>query len=166
MGETSSTIGFIVIVALFMIIGLLSVVGSIVITQKIFTPKAEQIFYGIFLTPIAGFYLAFTEYFGIETAWRLESVVVIIFCAIGLIGTRISFALILGYLLHGVWDGLHELHTHAGFSIFEPGHVTTIPLAYGVFCATYDFGMAAYFYTRHIEWDTAWCARLTRQTKT
>lgn len=159
MSEASSTIGFVVIVTLYVVIGLLSVVGSIVITKKIFTPKAEQIFYGIFLIPIAGFYLAFVAYFGIETAWRLEWTTVIIFIAIGLIGTRIPIAIILGYPLHGVWDGLHEFHTHAGFSIFEPGQATTIPLAYGFFCATYDFGMAAYFYTRHIEWGAAWRAK-------
>jgi hypothetical protein len=31
-----------------------------------------------------------------------------------------------------------------------------IPLAYGVFCATYDWCMAAYFYTRRREWRAAW----------
>ena len=72
MGETSRMIGFIVIVVLYLTIGFLSAAGSIYITRKIFKPKAEQTFYGFFLIAIAGFYLAFTAYFGTEAAWRLE----------------------------------------------------------------------------------------------
>ena len=68
MGEASSTIGFAVIVTLYMAIGFMSAAGSVFITQRIFAPKVEQIFYGIFLIPIAGFYLAFTAYFGMEAA--------------------------------------------------------------------------------------------------
>jgi hypothetical protein len=156
MGEASSTIGFAVIVTLYMAIGFMAAAGSVFITQRIFAPKAEQIFYGIFLIPIAGFYLAFTAYFGIETAWRLESAAVLVFAAMGLLGTRVPFAIILGYPLHGLWDVLHELHAHGGFSVFEPGQATAVPLAYGIFCATYDFCMAAYFYTRRGAWGAAW----------
>ncbi|MHC4405530.1 MAG: DUF6010 family protein [Planctomycetota bacterium] len=154
MGEASSIIGFIVIVSLYVVIGVLSAAGSVFISQRIFTPKAEQIFYGIFLIPIAGFYLAFTAYFGIEAAWLLESTAVLAFAAIGLLGIRIPFAIIVGYPLHGLWDVLHELHAHGGFSVFEPGQATAVPLAYGIFCATYDFCMAAYFYTRRSDWET------------
>ena len=156
MGEASSIIGFIVIVTLYMVIGLMSAAGSIFISQKIFTPKAEQIFYGIFLIPIAGFYLAFTAYFRIETAWLLESAAVLAFVAIGLLGIRVPFAIIVGYPLHGLWDLLHELQTHGGYSVFEPGQATAVPLAYGIFCATYDLCMGAYFYTRRSDWDAAW----------
>jgi hypothetical protein len=156
MGGTSSTIGFVVIVTLYMVIGFMSAAGSIFISRKIFTPKAEQIFYGVFLIPIAGFYLAFTAYFGIETAWLLESAAVIAFGAIGLLGTRVPFAIIVGYPLHGLWDVLHELHAHGGFSVFEDGQATAVPLAYGIFCATYDFCMAAYFYARRSDWGAAW----------
>ena len=137
----------------------MSAAGSIFITQRIFTPKAEQIFYGIFLIPIAGFYLAFTAYFGIEAAWLLESVAVLTFAAMGLLGIRIPFAIIFGYSLHGIWDALHELHTHGGFSVFDPGQVTAVPLACGIFCVTYDFCMAAYFYTRRSDWDAAWASK-------
>ncbi len=156
MSETSSIIGFIVIVTLYVVIGFMSAAGSIFITQRIFTPKAEQIFYGIFLIPIAGFYLAFTAYFGIEAAWLLESAAVLAFVAIGLLGIRVPFAIIVGYPLHGLWDVLHELHAHGSFSVFEPGQATEIPLAYGIFCVTYDFCMAAYFYTRRRDWGDAW----------
>ena len=155
MGETSSIIGFIIIVILYIVIGIMSAAGSISISQKIFAPKAEQIFYGIFLIPIAGFYLAFTAYFGIETAWLLESAAVLAFVAIGLIGIRVPFAIIAGYPLHGLWDLLHELHAHGGYSVFEPGQATAVPLAYGIFCATYDFCMGAYFYTRRSDWGAA-----------
>ncbi|NIR86847.1 hypothetical protein GWO13_04430 [Candidatus Bathyarchaeota archaeon] len=166
MGEASSIIGFIVIAILYVVIGLMSAAGSIFISQRIFTPKAEQIFYGIFLIPIAAFYLAFTAYFGIEAAWPLESAAVLAFVAMGLLGIRIPFAIIVGYPLHGLWDVLHELHAHGGFSVFEPGQATAIPLAYGFFCLSYDFCMAAYFYTRRSDWGAAWESKAKSQLLT
>ncbi|HYJ17081.1 MAG TPA: hypothetical protein VE170_16435 [Candidatus Limnocylindria bacterium] len=155
MGEASSIIGFIIIVILYIVIGIMSAAGSIFISQRVFAPKAEQIFYGILLIPVAGFYLAFTAYFGIETAWRLESAAVLAFVAIGLIGIRLPFAIIAGYPLHGLWDLLHELNAHGGYSVFEPGQATAVPLAYGIFCAAYDLCMGAYFYTRRSVWGAA-----------
>ena len=64
MESTSSAIGLIVIVALYITIGVMSAAGSVYIAKSIFNPKAEQIFFGLFLIPIAGFYLAFTAHFG------------------------------------------------------------------------------------------------------
>lgn len=162
MGESSSIVGFIVIVALYGAIGLMSAAGSLFVSQRIFAPKAEQIFYGLFLIPIAGFYLAFTAYFGVEAAWPLESATVLAFVVIGTLGTRIPFALIVGYPLHGLWDLVHELHAHGGFPVFEAGQVTAVPLAYGIFCVTYDFCMAAYFYTRRSDWSAAWGSETSR----
>ena len=159
MSATSSMIGFIVIVTLYIAIGFMSTAGSVLITQRIFKPKAEQIFYGVFLIAIAGFYLAFVAYFGTQAAWPLESAAALAFAAVGLLGTRVPFVIIVGYSLHGLWDILHELHAHGGFSVFEPGQATAIPLAYGVFCATYDFSMAVYFYTRRSDWSAAWKAK-------
>ena len=152
MGETSRMIGFIVIVVLYLTIGFLSAAGSIYITRKIFKPKAEQTFYGFFLIAIAGFYLAFTAYFGTEAAWQLEWAGVLVFAVMGLTGTRLPIALIVGYPLHGAWDLLHELHAHGAWSIFGQDQVAAIPLAYGFFCLAYDFCIAAYFYTRRKEW--------------
>src|SRR6516165_3494297 len=94
----------------------------------------------------------------IAAACRLETAVVVAFVAIGLLGARLPFALIVGYSLHGLWDLLHELQAHGAISAFEPGQLTAIPLAYGVFCAAFDFCMAAYFYTRRAEWIAAWKA--------
>jgi hypothetical protein len=108
---------------------------------------------------IAAFYLAFTAYFGVATAWRLETAVVAAFAVIGLLGARLPLALIVGYSLHGLWDLLHELQAHGGYFAFESGQLTAIPLAYGVFCVAFDFSVAAYFYARRAEWSTAWNAR-------
>jgi hypothetical protein len=152
MGETSSIIGLIVIVTLYLTIGFLAAAGSISITRKIFKPKAEQAFYGLFLIAIAGFYLAFTAYFGAEAAWRLEGAGVLVFAVMGLSGIRLPMALMIGYPLHGLWDVLHELHAHGSVSLFGPDQLTAIPLAYGVFCLAYDLCMAAYFYKRRSEW--------------
>jgi hypothetical protein len=154
-----SILGFVVIVILYAVIGFMAAAGTISIAQKIFTPTAEQAFYAMFLMMIAAFYLAFTAYFGVAGAWRLEIAAVVTFVAIGLLGVRLPFALIVGYPLHGLWDFLHELQAHGAYSAFEPGRLTTIPLAYGVFCAVFDFCMGVYFYPRRGKWSAAWKAR-------
>lgn len=156
MGHEYHLLGFTVIVVLYLVIGIMAATGTTCIFRKILAPKSEQIFYAMFLIMIAALYLAFTAYFGVATAWRLETVVVLAFVAIALLGVRLYFALIVGFSLHGLWDLLHELHAHGIYSAFEPGHLTAIPLAYGVFCAAFDFYMAAYFYRRRGEWTAAW----------
>jgi len=158
MGRGHSMLGFAVIVILYGMIGFMAAAGAIFIARKILSPKAEQIFYAMFLIIIAAFYLAFAAYFGVTTAWRLEAIAVLAFVAIGLLGARLPFALIVGYPLHGLWDLLHEFQAHGAYSAFEPGQLTVIPLAYGVFCAAFDLCMAAYFYARRAEWSTAWNA--------
>ena len=155
MGHGYSMLGFVVIMILYGVIGLMAAAGTISITRKLLAPKTEQIFYAMFLIMIAAFYLAFAAYFGVASAWRVETAVVMAFVVIGLLGVRLPFALIVGYSLHGLWDVLHELQAHGVYSAFEPGKLTAIPLAYGLFCAAYDFSMAAYFYTRRGEWSAA-----------
>ena len=158
MGQGYSMLGFVVIVILYAVIGLMAAAGAIFIARKIFAPKAEQLFYAMFLIMVAAFYLAFAAYFGVATAWRLETAVVVVFVAIGLLGARLPFVLIVGYSLHGLWDLLHELQAHGACSAFEPGQLTAIPLAYGAFCAAFDFYVAVYFYRRRAEWGAAWKA--------
>jgi len=158
MDQEYSMVGFVVIVILYAAIGCMAAAGMIFIARKIFTPKAEQVFYAMFLMMIASFYLAFVAYFGATMAWRVETAVVVAFVAVGILGTRLPFVLIVGYSLHGLWDLLHELQAHGAYSTFKPGQLTAIPLAYGVFCAAFDFCMAAYFYARRAEWIAAWKA--------
>ena len=156
MGHGYSMLGFVVIVILYAMIGLMAAAGAMCIARKILAPKVEQVLYAMFLIMIATFYLAFAAYFGAATAWRLETAVVMAFVVIGLLGVRLPFALIVGYPLHGLWDLLHELQAHGAYSAFEPGKLTAIPLAYGVFCLAFDFCVAAYFYRRRVEWGAAW----------
>jgi len=153
---STSTIGLATIIALYVSIGVLSAAGSIYISKTLLTPKAEQIVFALFLAAIAGFYLAFTAYFGNEGAWQLESEAVVVFTVIGLLGVRVPMALVIGYPMHGIWDALHELYAHGGSNFFGAHAITAIPLAYGVFCATYDICMGAYFYTRRGQWRSAW----------
>ena len=160
MGQGHSMLGFAVIVVLYASIGLMAAAGAICMARKLLAPKAEQIFYAMFLIMIASFYLAFTAYFGAATAWRLETAVVVAFVAIGLLGARLPFVLIAGYSLHGLWDVLHELQAHGAYSALEPGQLTAIPLAYGIFCIAFDFCMAAYSYARRAEWSAAWKAAM------
>ena len=149
-------IAFTVIVVLYMTVGVLAAIGTAYLSKTLLPPKLEQIFYAVYLVMIAGFYLAFTAYFTNEHAWLVESTAVLCFALIALAGIRLPYVLMAGFLLHGLWDVIHELHAHAGVSVFEPGQTTAIPLAYGAFCATYDVCMAGYFFTRRPHWNAAW----------
>ena len=145
-----------VIIVLYVAIGLMSAAGSVFISKKLFSAKGEQTFFALFLIAIAGFYLAFTAYFGDEGAWRFETGGVIAFAILGLLGVRVPVVLMTGYVLHGFWDVLHEIYANGGGDLFGAQQATEVPLAYGVFCATYDWCMAAYFYTRRRQWSEAW----------
>jgi hypothetical protein len=72
--------------------GVMSAAGSVYIAKSIFSAKTEQIFFGLFLIPIAGFYLAFTVYFGDNDTWQLEATAVAVFAVFGLVGVRVPFA--------------------------------------------------------------------------
>ena len=159
MGQGSSTLGFVVIAILYATIGLMAAAGSICITHKVFRPKAEQVFYGMFLILIAAFYLAFVAYFGDAVAWQVEMTAVLVFAGIGLFGVRLPIALIVGYTLHGLWDLLHELQAHSGYSASEPAGLTAVPLAYGIFCLVFDVCIAVYSHQRRAAWGAAWTSR-------
>ena len=152
MGEGTSVLGFVVIVILYATVGCMAAAGAIFITQKIFRPRAEEVFYGLFLVLIAAFYLAFVAYFGNAAAWRVETAAIVVFALIGLFGVRLPVALVVGYPLHGLWDLLHELSAQGAVSAFGPGQLTAVPLAYGVFCAAFDVCIAAYAYRRSAAW--------------
>jgi Family of unknown function (DUF6010) len=145
-----------VIIVLYVCVGFLAAAGSVCISKKLFSAKVEQSFFALFLIAIAGFYLAFTAYFGHEGAWQLETEGVILFAVFGLVGVRVPVVLIIGYVLHGVWDVLHEIQAHGGGDLFGGQRATDLPLAYGAFCATYDWCMAGYFYTRRGQWRAVW----------
>jgi hypothetical protein len=157
MDEIYGVVGFGVIVVFYATVGLLAATGAVSITQRVFKPRVEQIFYGLFLVVIAAFYLACVAYFGNAAAWRAETVAVVLFALIGLFGVRLPIALVVGYPLHGLWDLVHELQAQ-GYSVFGPGQLTAIPLAYGVFCAAFDVYVAGYVYARRAEWSAVWVA--------
>jgi uncharacterized protein DUF6010 len=152
------TLGFIVIVLLYLVVGVMAAVGTISIFRKMLGPRSEQIFYAAFLAFIAALYLAFVAYFGAVSAWPLEATVVAGFVAISLLGLRVPFALIVGYSLHGLWDLFHELHAHGGYFGTGNDHLTAIPLAYGFFCLGFDFTAAGYFFRRRADWIASWKA--------
>jgi hypothetical protein len=158
LGTETYDMAFVVIIVLYVSVGFLAAAGSVCIAKKLFSAKAEQIFFALFLIAIAAFYLAFTAYFGNETAWRFETGGVIVFAVFGLVGARVPVVLIVGYVLHGIWDVLHEIHAHGGGDFFG-AQVTELPLAYGAFCAAFDCCIAAYFYKRRSQLRAAWAGR-------
>src|SRR5262245_43125309 len=149
-----------VIMSLYVCIGALAAVGSMYLSHRFVPARFEAGLYGLFLIPIAALYLAFASYFGDAAAWSLETAAVLAFAVMGCLGTRLPVALIAGYALHGMWDLLHEVHAHAGIDVFGGRESTQIPLAYGAFCATYDWAMALYFLFRRGQWMAAWTSRV------
>jgi hypothetical protein len=133
-------------------IGVFCAIGVIAFTSRRFSAQTEPLFFGLLLVPIACLYFAFTAYFNATDAWTTEAIAIGVFVVLGLVGIRVPFALMLGYALHGAWDLVHEWPILAS----TPGAtLTSIPMAYGVFCAAYDWFMAGYFYTRRSQWNAA-----------
>ena len=156
MGHEYRMLGFAVIIILYVVIGIMAALGTIWINRKFLLGKREQIFYAVCLIAVAAIYLAFAGYFEADNSWRVETAAVAAFAALGLLGIRLPFALIIGYSLHGLWDLVHELQGHGVHSGFELDQLTAIPLAYGFFCAAYDFSVAVYFYLRRDDWNATW----------
>ena len=140
-------------------IGALAATGSMYLSQRFVPGKHEATVYGLFLSAIAAFYLACTAYFGDAAAWSLETVAALAFAVMGCVGTRVPVVLIAAYALHGGWDLLHEVQDHMQADVFGGREATKIPLAYGAFCATFDFAIAGYFAYRRRDWVAAWKSR-------
>jgi hypothetical protein len=141
-----------VIFCVYFGIGILAALGFIVITRKHVTPGMEPLVFGLVLIPIAAIYMAFNAYFGAAAGWRTEGLAVGGFALLGLVGIRLPLVLILAYVLHGAWDVLHEVTTLTGAPQAASSTLTAIPLAYGAFCAAFDWFCAGYFYTRRAHW--------------
>ena len=137
-------------------IGALAVAGSMYLTHRFVPAKHEATLYGLFLIAIAAFYLACTSYFGDAAAWSLETVAALAFAVLGCLGTRVPVVLMAGYALHGAWDLSHEIQAHAQVDVFGGRETTRIPLAYGAFCATFDWAIVVYFVYRRRHWLAAW----------
>ena len=151
-GSSSQFIGGLVVALLYVVIGLLGAIGSILVFRRIFQGRWEQIFWASWLVVIAAFYLSFAAYFGASThAWQTEVVAVAVFlvCAVG--GLFFRSAIAVGYAIHGLWDLSHCLSgsSLAGLSITE------IPLGYALFCSTYDFVVAYYLMISDSVWHAS-----------
>lgn len=140
------------IMLLYAVIGVLAAAGAIALTSRHLSPRMEQLAYGVILVPIAGYYLAFQAQLGPPAGEGSELLPVLGFMALGLAGTRVVPLLVLGYAGHGAWDFLHEVLMHQE----RLGTLTAIPLAYGVFCAVFDFAVAGYGWTRRHAWAAGW----------
>jgi hypothetical protein len=140
------------ILSLYLVIGVVAAIGSVTISRSRFSPRVEHIFFALLLVLIAAMYLAFVAYFGDYSTLRLEAAAVAVFAVLGLLGLRFPALLVLGYALHGGWDLAHETLVHLGAGTGGAQPLTDIPLAYGVFCAAYDWYMAGYFFTRRAAW--------------
>jgi hypothetical protein len=71
-GSRSQFIGGLVVALLYVVIGLLGAIGSILIFRRIFQGRWEQIFWTFFLVVIAAFYLSFAAYFEASTTREMK----------------------------------------------------------------------------------------------
>ena len=133
-------------------IGVLASVGAVTISRARFSPRLEHTFFAFLLMPIAAMYLVFLAHFGDYSALRLEACAAALFAGSALLGLRLPALVLVGYVLHGAWDVLHEVSLYTGPASAGLRSVTAIPLAYGAFCAAFDWCMAAYFFTRQAAW--------------
>ena len=141
--------GGVIVIVLYVIVGVLASVGSILVFQRMFLGRWEQMFWASFLVIIAAFYLSFAAYYGVTShAWQTEVIGVAIFLGIAFGGLFSPPAIALGYMAHGLWDLSHSLMgtSLAGLSL------TDIPVGYGVFCATFDFIVTYYIITSATGW--------------
>ena len=139
----------------YLVIGVLAAIGTVTISRSKFSPRVEHMFFALLLILIGAMYLTFVAYFGDYATLRPEAWAVAVFAALGLMGLRLPALVVLGYALHGGWDLVHEIAAHLGAEAAGGRPLTNIPLAYGVFCAAFDWCMAAYFYTRRAAWRAA-----------
>lgn len=135
----------------YVILGALVAGGLIALLSKHLAPRHEQAAFGLLLLPIAAIYLVFLAHLSPTAAFRAELLPVIGFSLLGLAGMRFTPVLMLGYLGHGAWDLFHEVRMLQG----RLEALTAIPLAYGMFCATIDWVLAGYFWTRRHAWTAA-----------
>jgi hypothetical protein len=138
------------ILILYVGIGVLAAIGTVTISRVRLSSRVEHSFFALLLIPIAAMYLIFAAYFGDGSTLRPEAYAVAVFVGLGLLGLRFPALLVLGYALHGGWDLAHEVRAHLGAG--GAWQFTDIPLAYGAFCAAYDWWMAGYFFTRWAAW--------------
>jgi hypothetical protein len=136
----------------YIVIGVLAAIGTTTISRSQFSPRVEQVFFALLLIPVAGMYLTFIGYFGDSSALGPELYAIAVFVVLALLGLRLPAALILGYALHGAWDLVHEVSVHLASGSGGVRQLSDIPLAYGAFCAAYDWWVAGYFVTRRRAW--------------
>ena len=151
-GSSSQFIGGLVVALLYVVIGVLGAIGSILVFRRVFQGRWEQIFWASFLLMIAAFYLSFAAYFEASThAWQTEIVGVCIFLVFAVGGLFSRSAIAVGYVMHGLWDLSHCLSASslAGLSMTET------PLGYGIFCSTFDFVVAYYLVISDSAWHEA-----------
>ena len=109
-GSTSQFVGGLIIALLYVVVGLLGAVGSILMFRRIFQGRWEQIFWASFLVMIAAFYLSFAAYFAVSShAWQTEIVGVALFLVFAVGGLFSRSAIAVGYVMHGLWDLSHCL---------------------------------------------------------
>lgn len=136
-----------------LIIGIIvAIPGTIMPVRKFLGVRREKTFFSLTLIPIAMFYIGFSYYYGDLSALHAEIVGLIIFTVLALLAQFMaSWILVAAYVVHGLWDVLHEIFVGAIGSAIP---WTQVPTGYAAFCLAYDLIIAVYVYKRLQLWDS------------
>ncbi|HLF63784.1 MAG TPA: DUF6010 family protein [Saprospiraceae bacterium] len=115
-------------------VGLITTVAVIGLIE-VLTFLEKRLIGALTLVGIAFIYIGFS--WNVLPSFLYSILGVAVFLSLAYFGYKKNFILIIiGLVLHGVWDLL--------FPLFG----TTAPEGYGIFCSTIDFLLALYFYIR------------------
>ncbi|PHS70549.1 MAG: hypothetical protein COB22_07950 [Cycloclasticus sp.] len=130
---------------------IVAIPGTIMLTRKFLKPQTEKAFYALSLIPIALIFIGFTYYYGDLSALPAELIGVLIFLTFALLSQFFAiYLLIYAYILHALWDLLHEIFV---IEINTGITWTQVPTGYAAFCLTYDLIIAYYVYLNLERWS-------------
>jgi hypothetical protein len=125
--------------------------GTIMLTRRYLKPQTEKAFYALSLFPIALIYIGFTYYYADLSALPAELIGVLIFLILSLASQYISTKLLIyAYILHAIWDVLHEIFVK---QLTDNLNWTQVPIGFAAFCFAYDLIVAFYVYRSLGRWS-------------
>lgn len=125
---------------LLIAIGIAAALGTLASGRRL-SGHAEQRLYVTILFVMQALYLAFVFVAPSGRGFLVESTVLLVFWALAAGGSRLSWILPVGYVLHGLWD------------LFHGARVTAyVPSGYPELCLAYDWIVALYLATRLRAW--------------
>lgn len=111
--------------------------GSIIFLFESISPRNKRL-YGITLFLVASVYLGFS-FLNASIYWIAEETIgVLIYSVLAIAGQSSAWLLVVGWLLHPVWDALHGAHVVPFVSSAIPNAFPLVPSWYPPLCTGFD----------------------------